>query len=148
MILLENNCAKSYKITGTLEAGPFTDNNSFIYNFRIKNAVVESVDIHEFTPELQTFYNLAELGLPDILYTKLMEIEEFLNLTDEDVKTIKSRLDFKYPYEHLNKLPAKLSVSKLTPTVLDDMDDDAATLESFDEAKILEIEEFFEPFLK
>lgn len=70
--------------------------------------------------------------------------DSYISITDEDVKTIKSRLDFKYPYEHLNKLPAKLSVSKLTPTVLDDMDDDAATLESFDEAKILEIEEFFE----
>ena len=72
------------KITGTLEAGPFTDNNSFIYNFRIKDAVIEKVDIHEFSPELQTFYNLAELGLTDILYTKLMEIEEFLASTDEE----------------------------------------------------------------
>ncbi len=65
-------------------------------------------------------------------------------ITDEQIAMIKERLDFKYHHSHLNKLPAKLSVSKLTPTVLDDMDDDAATLESFDEAKILEIEEFFE----
>ena len=65
-------------------------------------------------------------------------------ITDEQLDEIKERLRFKYPHSHLNKLPAKLSVSKLTPTVLDDMDDDAATLESFDEAKILEIEEFFE----
>ena len=65
-------------------------------------------------------------------------------ITDEDVCEIKKRIDFKYPYAHLNKLPAKLSVSKLTPTVLDDIDNDAATLESFDEAKILEIEEFLE----
>ena len=65
-------------------------------------------------------------------------------ITDEQISEIKERLDFAYPHSHLNKLPAKLSVSKLTPTVLDDMGDDAATLESFDEAKILEIEEFFE----
>lgn len=65
-------------------------------------------------------------------------------ITDEQIKEIKDRLDFRYPHSHLNKLPAKLSVSKLTPTVLDDIDNDAATLESFDEAKILEIEEFFE----
>jgi ATP-dependent helicase/nuclease subunit A len=64
-------------------------------------------------------------------------------ITDEQLSEIKERLDFTYPHAHLNKLPAKLSVSKLTPTVLDDVDD-AATLESFDEAKILEIEEFFE----
>ena len=65
------------------------------------------------------------------------------SFTKNEVATIKERLEFEYPYEHLNKLPAKLSVSKLSPTVLDDMDNDAATLESFDEAKILEIEEFF-----
>ena len=65
-------------------------------------------------------------------------------ITKQDVDTIQSRLDYVYPYIYLNKLPAKLSVSKLTPTILDDIDDDAATLESFDEAKILEIEEFFE----
>ena len=65
-------------------------------------------------------------------------------ITDEEIKKIQARMEFKYPHSHLNKLPAKLSVSKLTPTVLDDIDNDAATLESFDEAKILEIEEFFE----
>lgn len=65
-------------------------------------------------------------------------------ITDKQIEIIKERLDFVYPHSHLNKLPAKLSVSKLTPTVLDDIDDDAATLESFDEVKILEIEEFFE----
>ncbi len=65
-------------------------------------------------------------------------------ITHDDVEKIRQRLDFTYKQSHLNKLPAKLSVSKLTPTVLDDMNDDAATLESFDEAKILEIEEFFE----
>ena len=66
-----------------------------------------------------------------------------VSFTQEEVATLKERLEFEYPYEHLNKLPAKLSVSKLSPTVLDDIDNDAATLESFDEAKILEIEEFF-----
>ena len=65
-------------------------------------------------------------------------------ISERDIDIIKERLEFKYPHAHLNKLPAKLSVSKLTPTVLDDIDEDAATLESFDEAKILEIEEFFE----
>ena len=71
-------------------------------------------------------------------------VQKSIDITDEQVQIIKSRLAFEYPHAHLSKLPAKLSVSKLTPTVLDDMDDDAATLESFDEAKILEIEEFFE----
>ncbi len=61
-----------------------------------------------------------------------------------DIEELRERIGYRYPHEHLSRLPAKLSVSKLTPTVLDDMDDDAATLEAFDEAKILEIEEFFE----
>ena len=61
-----------------------------------------------------------------------------------DVEKIAQRINFEYPWEHVSRLPAKLSVSKLTPTVLDDIDNDAATLESFDEARILEIEEFFE----
>lgn len=65
-------------------------------------------------------------------------------ITSEDIEKIRDRIEFRYSNEHLSKLPAKLSVSKLTPTVLDDIDNDAATLESFDEAKILEIEEFFE----
>lgn len=65
-------------------------------------------------------------------------------ITEEQINSIKERLDFTYQRAYLGKLPAKLSASKLTPTVLDDMNDDAATLESFDEAKILEIEEFFE----
>ena len=72
------------------------------------------------------------------------EIEKKEAFTDEQIELVKERINFKYPHSHLNKIPAKLSVSKLSPTVLDDMDDDAATLESFDEAKILEIEEFFE----
>ena len=74
----------------------------------------------------------------------LTQNSSIATLTQEDVHTIKERLDFVYPHAHLSKLPAKLSVSKLTPTVLDDMDNDAAVLESFDEARILEIEEFFE----
>ena len=69
---------------------------------------------------------------------------ESVSVSREDIESVKQRLDFSYSHAHLNKLPAKLSVSKLTPTVLDDIDNDAATLESFDEAKILEIEEFFE----
>lgn len=65
-------------------------------------------------------------------------------ITDDQINMLKDRLNYVYPNSHLNKIPAKLSVSKLTPTVLDDIDNDAATLESFNEAKILEIEEFFE----
>ena len=69
---------------------------------------------------------------------------ELEKLDDVRSEEIRSRFDFKYPYGHLNKLPAKLSVSKLTPTVLDDVDNDALSLESAQDAHILEISEFFE----
>lgn len=63
-------------------------------------------------------------------------------LSEEELATVRGRLEYSYPHAHLGKLPAKLSVSKLTPTVLDDIDNDAATLDSADEVRILEIEEF------
>ena len=64
---------------------------------------------------------------------------------DEDiVSELRSRLDFQYPFEHLKSLPAKLSVSKLTPSVLDDVDEDSLSLESESDSRFLEISEFFE----
>lgn len=70
--------------------------------------------------------------------------EEYKAEPEYGANALKERFAYSYPHAHLSKLPAKLSISKLTPTVLDDMDSDAETLEAFDEAKILEIEEFFE----
>lgn len=86
------------KVTGILDAGPFTDNNSFIYNFRIKEAIVEEIDIQLFEPEVQTFYNLAELGFVDVVYTKLMDLEMFLN----DERKYKSFPSFE-EYSEINK---------------------------------------------
>lgn len=42
-------------------------------------------------------------------------------------KTVLGRFDYVYPHRHLTNLPAKLSVSKLSPEVLDVFDADAAT---------------------
>lgn len=39
---------------------------------------------------------------------------------------MQERLHFRYPYAHLEKLPAKLSVSRLTPQILDVFDTDGA----------------------
>ncbi len=95
-------------------------------------------------------YNFTEIEKDDLIdyfeqdNSTEKVVKTSAGLTNEEMETIRRRLDFSYSYAHLSKLPAKLSVSKLTPTVLDDIDNDAATLESFDEAKILEIEEFFE----
>ena len=55
------------------------------------------------------------------------------DLSDEDIDsfadTLRSRFSFVYPYEHLTKLPAKLSVSRLYPGMLDNEDDNAQSVE-------------------
>ena len=53
--------------------------------------------------------------------------------SDEDVDkfadTLKARFSFVYPHEHLTKLPAKLSVSRLYPGMLDDEDENAQSID-------------------
>ena len=46
---------------------------------------------------------------------------------------LKERFEYEYPYEHLSKLPAKLSVSSLSPRVLDEADNEIAKLDQFDD---------------
>ncbi len=46
------------------------------------------------------------------------------NEADELCNLLTSRFSFKYPYSHLTRLPAKLSVSKLYPQVLDETRED------------------------
>ncbi len=57
----------------------------------------------------------------DIQATELLS-DAALALTEEESvskETLEERLAFSYPYERLSKLPTKLSVSKLTPDILD-----------------------------
>ncbi len=56
---------------------------------------------------------------------------------DEHCKRLQQRLDFVYPFTHLTKLPAKLSVSKLSPVVLDVFDNDAAQPNAEDVDRLL-----------
>ncbi|MBE6629858.1 MAG: hypothetical protein E7624_03290 [Ruminococcaceae bacterium] len=51
-------------------------------------------------------------------------------------KILQDRFSFTYPYKHLSKLPAKLSVSRLSPTVLDVYDTDATTPEHLKKADV------------
>lgn len=48
---------------------------------------------------------------------------------DAFADTLKARFSFVYPYEHLTKLPAKLSVSRLYPGMLDDEDEGAQSVD-------------------
>lgn len=50
---------------------------------------------------------------------------------------LEGRFDYVYPYAHLTRLPAKLSVSRLSPTVLDVYDGDGAAAGSADRETLL-----------
>ena len=89
------------------------------------------------------FIHGSEIDFVDVY--DLKNTETTVQAVDKDkASELISRVDFKYPYAHLNKLPAKLSVSKLSPTVLDDVDNDSLTLDSSNDVHILDISEFFE----
>lgn len=53
------------------------------------------------------------------------------NTTDEEqiYNTLVKRFSFEYPYSHISRIPAKLSVSKLYPGVLDESDTDEPALD-------------------
>ena len=57
---------------------------------------------------------------------------------DALAEAFRKQFSFTYPYAHLGKLPAKLSVSRLSPTVLDVYDaEPAATLDGEDAERLL-----------
>ncbi len=92
---------------------------------------------------LETIEKNAELDFDPITEVISDMHYPICEISDEKISEIKDRLNFEYPYKHLNRLPAKLSVSRLSPTVIDDLYDDGALLDSSDDLKILEIEEYF-----
>ncbi len=59
----------------------------------------------------------------------------------EDTRAVAERFDFVYPFAHLTRLPAKLSVSRLSPIALDVYDSDSApsptTVESEEAERLL-----------
>ena len=67
------------KITGTIEAGPFTDAYYFKYDYRIKNATYEVVDFSCLDSDLQQYYRLAEKGYLDTLYSYFIDMEIFVS---------------------------------------------------------------------
>ncbi len=65
--------------------------------------------------------------LEDIRYDKNVDRIEMKKEAEEKsspFEIFKDRFKFEYEYSHLSRLPAKLSVSKLFPRVLDDTDDE------------------------
>ena len=69
----------------------------------------------------------CEASLPPLEETPKDEKEDGITLY-EAKKMVRERLDFVYPYLRMTKIPSKLSVSKLHPTVLDESEEGAAEL--------------------
>lgn len=67
---------------------------------------------------------LPESAIKEIL-TGAHPTEETPAPTGALTKLLRERFSYRYPYAHLTRLPAKLSVSKLSPGVLDVYDSDA-----------------------
>ena len=74
------------KITGTIEAGPFTDSYYFTYNYRIKNATYEVVDFSYLDATLQMYYNIAKPGYTDAIYSGILQLEILLSDTENVTK--------------------------------------------------------------
>jgi len=83
-----------------------------------------------------TFSVLYRNNLPTPLeYCANADIAENAEASDKPdpqqfIRQLEERFSFIYPYEHLTKLPAKLSVSRLYPGMLDEQDDAS---ESYDD---------------
>ncbi len=58
--------------------------------------------------------------------------------SEEIIELLRKRFEYEYPYEHISNLPAKLAVSRLYPTVLDDIDGDGVDLDKSDIDEMLE----------
>lgn len=82
-------------------------------------------------------YRIEEYEVPEIdkigkKHTAVIEEkeqeEEYSPADISDITAmLKERFEYQYPYEHISKLPAKLSVSALSPRVLDASDEHAAS---------------------
>ena len=69
--------------------------------------------------------------------TANISIDEKLSSANEElVEEIRKNLDYEYPYLHIANLPAKLSVSKLTPSVLDRTEDKIEEIEESVDIKL------------
>ena len=70
-------------------------------------------------------------------------------LNEEGVRALEDelcrRFEFEYPRKHMTSIPAKLSVSRLYPEILDASDDNASVLEGIDEPLTLQEHEEGEP---
>ena len=79
----------------------------------------------EKTRDMIEFSTICDEDIPEISpVSDRGEKEKSEGINEEDISALidvfRERFDFEYPYSHLEKIPAKLSVSGLYPAVLDD----------------------------
>ena len=114
----EFSIAKSSKRYGGRAA--ILDANNYIS--WIISSLYES-NIEEDTFELSVIPYDEVAPLPEGIKAQEFSEESSKIVNEEIFEAIKRNLDYEYPYLHIANLPAKLSVSKLTPNVLDRTED-------------------------
>ena len=99
--------------------------------------ILTALEHYRITENCTVPVDIAVTGGPDLADTELSEASAPKSTANipydftEIEKTVRDRFDFVYPHEAASRIPAKLSVSKLVPTLLDE---DAAELEIKKEA--------------
>jgi ATP-dependent helicase/nuclease subunit A len=74
--------------------------------------------------------------------TTSADAEQDIEMNTELYQQLKEKFAFKYPYRELGRIPSKLSVSRLSPTFLDEDDE---TVDMFETDKRTVIPDFFLP---
>lgn len=101
----------------------------------LKRSAISCAELYEFTTD----------ALPEeIYYTEPQNAkapsDECVGINSELYEKLKESFSFSYPYKDMKKIPAKLSVSKLSPDVIDEAD---TSVRLFDVEKAPSIPEFF-----
>ena len=71
--------------------------------------------------------------------SEIEEYEAFTEMSEDETAALSDelakRFGYKYPREHMTRLPEKMSVSRMSPNVLDGTDSEAATIEKPEEKR-------------
>ena len=97
--------------------------------FDTGNSYLEWILTALYTTDFSEFAEIETVFEGDLEARTLQENRESAQDDEKDrvlAETLRERFDFTYPHAHLTKLPAKLSVSRLSPVALDVFDSDGS----------------------
>ena len=109
-----------------VEGGKFVCEQGPAYIYWILSALMRTN--HASFATIETVEE-ANVSIEHLLNAARAESEENALEESEAIEKLKERFAFVYPAKHLSRLPAKLSVSRLSPGVLDVYDTDSTTME-------------------